>query len=103
NDVFGQILDEAVGEISYDSASELIYANKSYDDAPLQNDKKELILIDRDKEGYEEDEEKEELEKAQSESRAYATKIRERLGTKDTPPLQVIDSETKQQRDIQYR
>src|SRR5699024_3557008 len=25
------------------------------------------------------------------------------LGTKDTPPLQVIDSETKQQRDIQYR
>src|SRR5690625_4707628 len=63
NYVFRQILDEAVGEISYDSASELIYANKSYDDAPLQNDKTELILIDRDKEGYEEDEEKVELEK----------------------------------------
>ena len=44
-----------------------------------------------------------ELEKAQTEGRAYAKKIKEWLGTKDTPPLQVIDSETKQQRDIQYR
>src|SRR5699024_39583 len=56
-----------------------------------------------DKEGYEENEEKIELEKAQTEGRAYAKKIKEWLGTKDTPPLQVIDSETKQQRDIQYR
>src|SRR5699024_2239767 len=107
NYVFRQILDEAVGEISYDSASELIYANKSYDDAPLQNDKTELILIDRDKEGYEEDEEKDkkkiEIEKAQTVGNANKKKIKEWIGTKDTPPLQVIDSETKQQRDIQYR
>src|SRR5699024_1314973 len=97
-----QSLDEAVEEISNDSASALVYANKSYNEAPLQNDKTELILIDRDKEGNEEDEEKVELEKAQTEGRAYAKKIKEWLGTKDTPPLQVIDSETKQQRDIQY-
>src|SRR5690625_7825768 len=43
NYVFRQILDEDVGEISYDSASELIYANKSYDDALLSNDKTEII------------------------------------------------------------
>src|SRR5699024_10572066 len=61
NYVFRQILDEDVGEISYYSASELIYTNKSYDDATLSNDKTELILIDRDKEGYEENEEKIEL------------------------------------------
>src|SRR5699024_7868046 len=58
NDVCRQILDKAVGELSYGSASELIYADTSYDDALLQNDKTELVLIDRDKEGYEEDEEK---------------------------------------------
>src|SRR5699024_9694410 len=94
NYVFRQILDEAVGEISYDSASELIYANKSYDDAPLNNDKTELILIDRDTECYEDEETKIHEDKK---------KIKELLDTKDTPPLQVIDSETKQQRDIQYR
>src|SRR5699024_8610200 len=98
NYVFRQILDEAVGEIRYAAASELIYANNSYDDEPLSNDTTELILIDRDKEGYEENEEKIEPEKAQPEGRAYAKKIKEWLGTKDPPPLQVIDSETKQQR-----
>ena len=103
NYVFRQILDEAVGEITYDEASELIYANDSYDDAPLENDETELILIDRDAQGYEENDEKAELEKAQTEGRAYAKKIKEWLGTQDMPPLQVIDSETKQQRDIQYR
>ncbi len=103
NYVFRQILDEAVGEITYDEASELIYANDSYDDAPLLNDKTELILIDRDSQGYDENDEKIELEKAQTEGRAYAKKIKEWLGTENTAPLQIIDSETKQQRDIKYR
>lgn len=103
NYIFRQILDEAVGEINYDKTAELIYANNSYDDAPLLNDKTELVIIDRDAQGYEEDDDKVELEKAQTEGRAYAKKIKEWLGNDENPPLQVIDSETKQQRDIQYR
>ncbi len=103
NYIFRQILDEAVGEITYDQTAELIYANDSYDDVPLLDAQTELILIDRDEQGYQEDEEQANLEKAQTEGRAYAKKIKEWLGTEDKEPLQVIDPDTNQQRDVQYR
>src|SRR5690606_7677326 len=50
NYIFRQVLDEALGEINYDQAAELIYGNESYDDAPIDQPEAELYLIDGEKE-----------------------------------------------------
>src|SRR5699024_10715847 len=47
NYVFRQILDETVGEINYDKAAELIYANKMYDKVQHDDPHPELLIIDR--------------------------------------------------------
>lgn len=109
NYIFRQVLDEDLGEIAYDSAAELIYGNKSYDDLPLEDVETELILIDREKTEQhaskdEDTESFEDLEKAQVEARAYAEKIKQWIGKKDgDTPFQVVDKETGRQRPTQYR
>ncbi|MFC2949960.1 helicase-exonuclease AddAB subunit AddA [Virgibacillus sediminis] len=106
NFIFRQILDEEVGEISYDADAELIYGNKSYDELPFPSPSPELVIIDREAEEESSDEEGEDfqdLEKAQLEARAYTEKIKEWIGQKEGGPLQVFDKETGAQRDFQYR
>ncbi|WP_404451698.1 helicase-exonuclease AddAB subunit AddA [Virgibacillus necropolis] len=107
NYLFKQILDENLGEINYDEDAELIYANKSYDSFPYESPEPELLIIDReteeDKEEEAEDENFQDLEKAQLEARAYAQKIKEWTGQDGNRPLQVFDKTTGTQRDFNYR
>ncbi|SFD37483.1 DNA helicase/exodeoxyribonuclease V, subunit A [Lentibacillus persicus] len=108
NYVFRQILDETLGEINYDKDAELIYANNRYDALPHPEPEPELVIIDREAPEEKEDVSPEEenyqdLEKAQLEARAYAEKIKKWIGKKDEKPLQVYDKTTDAQRDMQYR
>src|SRR5699024_7688229 len=50
-----------------------------------------------------EEEDYQDLEKAQLEARAYAEKIKSWIGRKDKDPLKVHDKTTDTQRDVQYR
>ena len=106
NYIFRQIFDENIGEIEYDQAAELIYANKMYDEIALENDDLELILIDRDDlsegESSQEDEDFTHLEKAELEARLYAQKIKGWMDQKGDP-LMVHDKEKNAQRPVQYR
>ncbi|MCF3942051.1 helicase-exonuclease AddAB subunit AddA [Oceanobacillus alkalisoli] len=108
NYIFRQIIDEALGEIEYGAAAELIYGNKSYDDVPSARPEAELILIDGDKEvaplegETEESENFRDLEKAQIEGRAYAELIKKWIG-RDGEAFPVVDKETGVQRPAQYR
>ncbi|WP_164669542.1 helicase-exonuclease AddAB subunit AddA [Virgibacillus doumboii] len=108
NYIFRQILDEDLGEIDYDQDAELIYANKMYDTLPLTEPEPELLIIDREAPEEKEDispeeEDFQDLEKAQLEARAYAEKIKSWIGQKENNPLQVYDKTTDTQREIQYR
>lgn len=108
NYIFRQILDEDLGEIDYDEDAELIYANKMYDTLPHTEPQPELIIIDREAPEEKEDispeeENYQDLEKAQLEARAYAEKIKGWIGQKERDPLQVYDKATDTQRDMQYR
>ncbi|MFD1039015.1 helicase-exonuclease AddAB subunit AddA [Virgibacillus byunsanensis] len=107
NYIFRQIFDENLGEINYDQDAELIYANKMYDSFPYEEPQPELLIIDREvpeeKEDNEEDEDYQDLEKAQLEARAYADKIKQWIGKKDGKALQVVDKVTEAQRHVQYR
>lgn len=107
NFVFRQIFDEALGDIAYDEAAELVYGNLSYDEVPLDDKEVELQLIDREGVGNERAEKNsesaEDLINAQLEARAYAKKIKTWIGTDGETPLQVIDKATGQKRDVQYR
>ncbi|MCM3399248.1 helicase-exonuclease AddAB subunit AddA [Oceanobacillus profundus] len=109
NYIFRQILNEELGEIDYDQDAELIYGNKMYEDMPFDKPFPELLLIDRETgeehaEVSDEEEDFQDLEKAQLEARAYAEKIKTWIGTKEgTKPMQVVDKATQSQRDLQYR
>ncbi|WLV25525.1 helicase-exonuclease AddAB subunit AddA [Aciduricibacillus chroicocephali] len=109
NYIFRQVLDEELGEIAYDKDAELIYANKMYEVMPYPEPSPELVIIDREKgeaatSGEETGEETlADLEKAQLEARAYGERIKEWIGHKDSPPLQVTDKSNGSQRDLQYR
>ncbi len=108
NYIFRQILDEELGEINYDADAELIYANKMYDALENKDVCPELLIIDREKPDENEavsaeDEDYRDLEKAQLEARAYAGKIKQWIGSKNTDPLQVVDKATGTIRDVQYR
>lgn len=105
NYLFRQIFDEALGEINYDPKAELIYGNLGYEDHPQRDPSIELMIIDR--EMREDDqanvENQESIEKTQLEARLYAQKINKWIGKDDKSALQIIDKETNQKRDIQYR
>lgn len=107
NFVFKQMMDEAVGEIEYDDAASLIYGNKSFDELPFPAKSPTCIIIDRDKEHDEEAEKHasdvNEMERGVMEARAYSEQIKKWLGHHSEQPLQVVDDETKKQRDIAYR
>src|SRR5690625_185432 len=108
NYIFRQIMDEELGGISYDEHAELIYANKMYEPLPFSSPEPELLIIDQEAKDEkrvvsENDEDYQDLEKAQLEARAYAEKIKGWIGQKDYQPLQVIDKTTQAQRDVQYR
>ncbi|MGY0692828.1 helicase-exonuclease AddAB subunit AddA [Virgibacillus sp. FSP13] len=108
NYIFRQILDEDVGEIDYDKDAELIYANNMYETQDFPDADPELLIIDREapeetEAVVDEDENYQDLEKAQLEARAYAEKIKGWIGQKDNQPLQVVDKATQSQRDLQYR
>ncbi|GAA0438130.1 helicase-exonuclease AddAB subunit AddA [Lentibacillus halophilus] len=108
NFVFRQILDEHVGEIDYNRDSELMYGNDRYDALPLADPEPELLIIDREAPDEQEDvsleqEDYQDLEKAQLEARAYAEKIKRWIGTNGNTPLQVYDKTMDAQRDLQYR
>lgn len=107
NYIFRQIFDENLGDIHYDEAAELIYANKMYDSHPLDRDALELILIDR--EDMEEEESSKtgeedflHLEKAEIEARLYAKKIKEWVEG-GSNPLLIYDRKLNEQRPMQYR
>ncbi|SEU03888.1 DNA helicase/exodeoxyribonuclease V, subunit A [Salinibacillus kushneri] len=109
NFIFRQILDEEVGEIHYDQEAELIYSNKIYDELVSNDTDSELLLVDNadwDEETKPEPEGEEDfrhLKKAQIEARAYAEKIKKWIGTDGSAPMQVVDKQTEQLRNIQYR
>lgn len=111
NYIFRQILDEELGEISYDKDAELIYANKTYEEALCSEPEPELIIIDRNQDAAnaqesasaDDAESFEDLEKAQLEARVYADKIKQWIGHKGGKPFQVTDKSNGTQRDIQYR
>ncbi|MCD5325006.1 MULTISPECIES: helicase-exonuclease AddAB subunit AddA [Pontibacillus] len=108
NYIFRQLLDEEVGEMTYDKDAELIYSNTIYDELTSADADAELLVIDRqapeDPTAIETGEEGfQDLEKAQIEARAYAQKIRQWLGHGDEEALQVVDKETGMKRSIQFR
>lgn len=107
NFIFRQILDEEVGEMTYDKEAELIYSNSVYDEWSSDDQDVELYLIDNgEAELSSEDtggEDFRDLEKAQQEARLYAEKIKEWIGQKGRPPLQVVDKQTETLRNVQYR
>src|SRR5699024_1813493 len=105
NYIFRQILDETLGEMTYEPSAELIYANKTYNQMPYPNKEPELMIIDREDTDTtdENDDEFAGLEKAQIEARAYIQKIKSWIGTDGEKPLQVGNKSTGVQRDIQYR
>src|SRR5690625_1073269 len=108
NYIFRQILDEELGEIDYEQEAELIYANKMYDTMPMPTPNPELIIIDRKandepNQASEDDEDYQDLEKAQLEARVYADKIKSWIGQVRDAPLQIVDKNVQAQRDIQYR
>lgn len=106
NYIFRQLIDEEVGEIAYEDDAELIYANLMYDQMTLADADAEVVIIDREAQedaSVEQAENLEDLEKAQIEARAYATRIQQWIGNKDTPPMQVIDKATGAKRSIEYR
>ncbi|WP_369405065.1 helicase-exonuclease AddAB subunit AddA [Piscibacillus salipiscarius] len=104
NYIFRQLLDEQVGEMVYDKDAELIYSNQVYEQLTTSDVDTELHIITQDE--LEDDAVSDEwkyIEKAQLEARAYAEKIQRWIGTKDDNPMQVIDKETEQIRNLQYR
>src|SRR5690625_2114386 len=108
NYIFRQIMDEELGGIQYDQDAKLIYDNKMFETVPLIESEPELLIIDQEqveekKVVSENEEDYQDLEKAQLEARAYAEKIKGWIGQKEAQPLQVVDKTTQVQRDIQYR
>lgn len=107
NFIFKQMMDEEVGEVKYDDAASLIYGNKSFDELAFPEEAPTCIIIDRDDKRDEEAEKHAsdvgEMEQALMEARVYSHQIKKWIGHETDAPLQVVDSDTKKQRDITYR
>lgn len=106
NYIFRQLFDQALGEIDYNQAVELIYGNFSYDDLTSENKAMELVLIEQEDVGENIPSENQNLEtllKSQLEARLYAKKIKTWLGNDNHQPMQVFDKEMGQMRDLTYR
>ncbi|MGP4041853.1 helicase-exonuclease AddAB subunit AddA [Gracilibacillus sp. D59] len=107
NYIFRQLFDQKVGDIDYDEDAELIYGNKDYENVPFPDIDTELVIIDQETNENDEPEEdhenEEDLEKAQLEARAYATKIKQWIGTDGDEPTEIMDKKTGQPRKVEYR
>ncbi|WP_440896217.1 helicase-exonuclease AddAB subunit AddA [Amphibacillus sp. Q70] len=108
NYIFRQVLDEEVGEISYDQDAELIYGNLSYEEASQSDLETELVIIDRSEQEMTETEDGEEettldLAKAEIEARAYAKRIKSWIGVGDSEPRLIFDKDTGISRPAEYR
>ncbi|WP_175615292.1 helicase-exonuclease AddAB subunit AddA [Piscibacillus halophilus] len=104
NFIFRQLLDERVGEMEYDKDAELIYSNQVYEQLTTTDVDTELHIITQDElEDESVSDEWKYIEKAQLEARAYAKKIQSWVGTNGQEPMQIIDKETEQVRNLQYR
>src|SRR5699024_9160982 len=107
NYLFRQILNEELGEIEYSQDAELIYGNKTYDAFEISEPEPELLVIDQetteDEQASEEEENYQDLEKAQLEARLYAKEIKKWIGTDSGQPAKVFDKETGKQRNAEYR
>ncbi|RWZ55193.1 helicase-exonuclease AddAB subunit AddA [Halobacillus fulvus] len=105
NYIFRQVLDEEVGEMEYEKEAELIYSNTIYDELKAEDATAELFLIDREAKEEEsaENEDYQDLEKAQLEARAYGKMIRKWLGHEEADPVEVVDKGTGTKRPVQYR
>lgn len=109
NFIFKQILNHELGEVDYDEEASLVYGNKEFTKTDSQSFFPELLIIDREDQKSEEAkkdpfyDEYQNLETAQLEARAYAKKIKQWIGLTDRKPLQVVDEETGNLRNIEYR
>ena len=107
NYIFRQVLDEEVGEISYDADAELIYGNSNYDKANQTDVEAELVIIDRETQESTDPEAEGDvpvdLAKAEVEARAYAKRIKQWIGTDGSEPRLVFDKDTGISRPAQYR
>lgn len=102
NYIFRQLMDEKLGEIAYDQDAELIYANHLYDQLPMLNSEPELVMINSDNTSSSNEDEAEQLEKAQLEARQYAKLIKAWIGDNGEAPIQVIDKATQQKRNVRF-
>ncbi|UOQ86551.1 helicase-exonuclease AddAB subunit AddA [Gracilibacillus salinarum] len=107
NYIFRQLFDPDVGDIEYDQDAELIYGNTDYENVPFPNVDTELLVIDQETQesdpSDEEMENEEDLEKAQLEARAYATKIKQWIGANEEEATEIMDKQTGQPRKVEYR
>ena len=108
NYIFRQVLDEEVGEISYDQDAELIYGNLDYDKAEQSDTEAELVIIDREEQetssfGEENEETSADLAKAEIEARAYAKRIKAWIGLDGSEPKLIFDKDTGVSRPVKYR
>ncbi|SDC44682.1 DNA helicase/exodeoxyribonuclease V, subunit A [Pelagirhabdus alkalitolerans] len=107
NYVFRQVMDEKIGEIAYDEDAELIYGNDNYDNANQDDVETELVILDRSDYKTEESESDGEtaldLTKAELEGRTYAKRIKEWVGSNETPPRLVFDKDSGVSRPAAYR
>lgn len=116
NFIFKQIMSESVAEMDYDEAAELIPGATYYPD-PGENDVSiEVMLIDRNEQNGEEQEEEKvvesgdeealdpsELETVQLEARLIANKIIELIGRNSNHPYRIYDKKTGEMRPVTYR
>ncbi|MGN8644635.1 helicase-exonuclease AddAB subunit AddA [Gracilibacillus sp. HCP3S3_G5_1] len=107
NYIFRQLFDQKVGDIDYDEDAELIYGNKDYENVPFPDIDTELVIIDQEtnekEEPTDDTENEEDLEKAQLEARAYASKIKRWIGATGEKPTEIMDKSTGQPRTVEYR
>lgn len=102
NFVFRQIMQEPVGEMTYDQRAELV-CGATYPPVAELATTIDVWLIDREPSAENADFDSDELETAQLEARMIARQIASMMGLDGTPPLQVLDPETGEERRVTYR
>nr|WP_254901178.1 helicase-exonuclease AddAB subunit AddA [Tuberibacillus sp. Marseille-P3662] len=98
NDVFKQVMDEAVGEIDYDSDAEL----KMGANYPQGARPGELLLIDRGEAAEDDDQQMEDYQTAELEAHRIAGEIQRLIGKTGEEPLEVYDKTIDRMRPAQY-
>nr|MCR5106920.1 UvrD-helicase domain-containing protein [Lachnospiraceae bacterium] len=87
NEVFGSVMHKENADIEYDDKQKLIFGMKAYEELPSDNDRTELILINRD----------EEIGKTELEAEVIAERIKTLMRE-----MKVFDSDDKNGRALRY-